>query len=263
MDEVSTYGHHKQANVQEVRVHAIETGMSRHGIDDGSNQYPIFSPLKVEPNAYANYRRKYYADYDTLTKPPNREVLSYKGSRSMPQARYQFADPRYQNFSAAVHASYENIAHLEGPPSYASSDYSTFARGGAKAKSMRYLTNRNPQNRKIRDSSTNSEATKKSRGTKKKTLWVICCLLIILIILAAIAVIVYFTVFTGKGKRGSLESFFLLHYFCSRSHCRGRYIALLNQRSHQSRLLVITDGDMWGVPIQERFLCLNTRHLAM
>lgn len=244
MDEVSTYGHHKQANVQEVRVHAIETGMSRHGIDDGSNQYPIFSPLKVEPNAYANYRRKYYADYDTLTKPPNREVLSYKGSRSMPQARYQFADPRYQNFSAAVHASYENIAHLEGPPSYASSDYSTFARGGAKAKSMRYLTNRNPQNRKIRDSSTNSEATKKSRGTKKKTLWVICCLLIILIILAAIAVIVYFTVFTGKGKRGSLESFFLLHYFCSRSHCRGRYIALLNQRSHQSRLLVITDGDM-------------------
>uniref|UniRef100_A0A915CB78 SEA domain-containing protein n=1 Tax=Parascaris univalens TaxID=6257 RepID=A0A915CB78_PARUN len=205
MDEASMHGHHKHAKVQELHVHAIENGMSRPGTDYGSNRYPIFSPIKVEPNAYSNYRRRYYEDYDTLTKPPDREVLSYKGSRSMPQARYQFADPRYQNFSAAVHASYENIARFEGPPSYASSDHSTFARGGAKAKSMRYLTHRNPRSRKIRDSNTNYDEAKENRGRKKKTLWIICCLLIILLILAAIAVIVYFTVFASNGKSDSAQ----------------------------------------------------------
>ncbi|VDM43177.1 unnamed protein product [Toxocara canis] len=206
MEHESPYGHHPQPRPRTHTAYAVESGGTVNSIERPSRDYPIFSKINVEPNAYANYRRKYYDDYDTLKKPANRELLSYGGSSSLPQARYQFSDPRYANFSAAMDARYESIARSTGPPSLTSSDYSyrSFARGGAREISTRFLTNRIRRTRAIRDT-TGSGAPKNDKGSRccrKKPLCVIASMIIVALFLVLLGFTIYFGVFARKEEQG-------------------------------------------------------------
>ncbi|KHN87815.1 hypothetical protein Tcan_10014 [Toxocara canis] len=206
MEHESPYGHHPQPRPRTHTAYAVESGGTVNSIERPSRDYPIFSKINVEPNAYANYRRKYYDDYDTLKKPADRELLSYGGSSSLPQARYQFSDPRYANFSAAMDARYESIARSTGPPSLTSSDYSyrSFARGGAREISTRFLTNRIRRTRAIRDT-TGSGAPKNDKGSRccrKKPLCVIASMIIVALFLVLLGFTIYFGVFARKEEQG-------------------------------------------------------------
>ncbi|VDK57775.1 unnamed protein product, partial [Anisakis simplex] len=115
----------------------FETARRNNAIPQSIDKdFPIFSKLNVQPNAYANYRHAYYDDNMTPYAGAS-GLRPYTGAQSMPQARYQFADPRFSNFSASRAGSYQSLVAPTAnhtAPSYASSEASSFARGGAKAK---------------------------------------------------------------------------------------------------------------------------------